>query len=208
MALSVVFFAAVLFECAKLAFGWYVKAFPTYKLLYGALATIPLFLLWVYVSWMIFLLGAEVVNGLRYQQALRSQHPMSYLQIAYTALFAIWRSQQHKRALDFRQLLRTALPKCDINQLRWVLQKLCDRGFIIRHKGGMYTLLADCHALTLLDLQQQLNWTMPDAQVRKADSTSVSQQLKKQLTAQTKAFNEQKPKSLNQLFAELSKSTT
>lgn len=57
-------FTAVLFETAKQLFGLYVGFFPSYQLIYGAFAAVPLFLLWVYVCWIIVLFGAELVCGL------------------------------------------------------------------------------------------------------------------------------------------------
>src|SRR3989338_3972910 len=57
-------FAAVLFEVAKMLFGLYVRLFPGYQLIYGAFATVPLFLLWIYLSWLIVLFGAELVCNL------------------------------------------------------------------------------------------------------------------------------------------------
>lgn len=53
-------FAAVCFEIAKYSFGLYVKSVPTYEIIYGALAIIPMFLVWIYLSWVIVLLGAQV----------------------------------------------------------------------------------------------------------------------------------------------------
>lgn len=52
--------ATIMFELAKYGFGLYVLNFPTYELLYGTLAAIPIFLLWVYLSWLIILFGAVV----------------------------------------------------------------------------------------------------------------------------------------------------
>ncbi len=52
--------AAVLFEISKRGFAWFVLNFASYQVIYGALATIPIFLLWIYISWLVVLVGAAV----------------------------------------------------------------------------------------------------------------------------------------------------
>ena len=52
---------AVFFETAKYGFALFVVNFKSYEVIYGALATIPIFLIWIYVSWLVILIGAVVV---------------------------------------------------------------------------------------------------------------------------------------------------
>jgi membrane protein len=56
--------AAVAFEIAKRVFAGFIKLSPNYAIIYGALAALPLFLLWMYVSWMITLVGALLAAAL------------------------------------------------------------------------------------------------------------------------------------------------
>lgn len=67
-ALISAFFSSVLFECAKVIFTEYLKLFPTYQIIYGAIAALPIFLIWVYICWLIFLLGGVV--GYRFKETL------------------------------------------------------------------------------------------------------------------------------------------
>jgi membrane protein len=56
--------AALAFEVAKRVFAIFIRQFPTYAIIYGALAALPLFLLWMYLSWMITLVGALLTAAL------------------------------------------------------------------------------------------------------------------------------------------------
>jgi len=56
--------AAILFDVARQLMTLLVTFFPTYQLVYGAFAAVPIFLIWISISWSILLMGAELVQGL------------------------------------------------------------------------------------------------------------------------------------------------
>jgi membrane protein len=58
-------FATVLIEIARRLFAAAMKSFTSYQVIYGAIAALPIFLVWIYISWVIVLLGAIVAATLR-----------------------------------------------------------------------------------------------------------------------------------------------
>ncbi|MFN3296199.1 YihY family inner membrane protein [Caldimonas sp.] len=54
------FFVATGFELAKALLAWYLRSVPTYSALYGTFATVPIFLVWLYLGWVVVLLGAVI----------------------------------------------------------------------------------------------------------------------------------------------------
>lgn len=56
--------AAGIFEIVKYAFALYLFYFPTYEAIYGAVAAIPIFLIWIFCCWATVLLGAEITASL------------------------------------------------------------------------------------------------------------------------------------------------
>lgn len=59
------FIAMCLFELIKYGFSLYLQFFPTYRLIYGAMAVIPIFIVWVYITWLIVLVSAVICRGLQ-----------------------------------------------------------------------------------------------------------------------------------------------
>ncbi len=55
-------------EITKLGFGFYILNFNSYELIYGALATIPVFMVWVYLCWIVLLIGALISAILKNQE--------------------------------------------------------------------------------------------------------------------------------------------
>ncbi|MEO0368516.1 MAG: YihY family inner membrane protein, partial [Pseudomonadota bacterium] len=65
--------AALLFELTKKGFSIYILNFDSYEVVYGALSTLPIFLIWVYLSWVVALLGAEIVAVLSERSELAQE---------------------------------------------------------------------------------------------------------------------------------------
>jgi membrane protein len=66
--------AALAFEVAKRLFALFIRQFPTYAIIYGALAALPLFLVWMYLSWLITLVGAVLAAALPVVKYERWKH--------------------------------------------------------------------------------------------------------------------------------------
>jgi len=66
------FVAVCLFELTKFGFQFYISNFANYEVVYGALSTLPVFLIWVYLSWVVALFGAEVVAVLQQKKLLEN----------------------------------------------------------------------------------------------------------------------------------------
>ncbi len=82
-------FVAVVFELAKKALGWYVVSVPTYSAVYGVFATVPILLLWIYLGWVIVLLGAVVAAyapSLQMHLTLRPDSPGQRFELALALL--------------------------------------------------------------------------------------------------------------------------
>ncbi len=65
----------VIFESAKAGFAFYLSHASTYRLVYGAMAVLPLFLIWLYVSWLIILLGALITKTIKTGIPTQEQTP-------------------------------------------------------------------------------------------------------------------------------------
>ncbi len=85
-------FAAAGFEVAKAGLGWYLRQVPTYAMVYGAFATVPIFLVWIYVSWVVVLLGAVVAAyapSLQMRVVRRPDTPGQRFELAVAILRAL-----------------------------------------------------------------------------------------------------------------------
>lgn len=153
-------FSALVFELIKRGFILYLTLFPTYEFLYGALATIPIFLLWIYLCWLNVLLGALFT----YSLSLDFQHQTSSSHEPFiTALLVL--EQLHHAQLDAKPMMLTDLQACtplrNKSCLPLCVQKLLDRNYISQTNEGGFILLRDLYTENLWDFYQTLSWPIP-----------------------------------------------
>jgi membrane protein len=145
--------AAAMFELMKRGFGLYVQLFPTYDLIYGTFATVPIFLLWLYLSWCVVLLGAVVVAILpqwRLGQGARSPRSETTFFGALRLIEALDAARQRAAAPTLRELAG-ALGVLD-DRVDVLLEAMEQRGWVRRVEGGGWFLAADLQSLTLADV--------------------------------------------------------
>lgn len=64
-------FAGLFFTLGKQAFVWYIATFPSYQAIYGALATIPIMIVWIHLSWNVVLLGGQFASVLKDMEMIK-----------------------------------------------------------------------------------------------------------------------------------------
>jgi membrane protein len=130
--------AAVLFEIAKELFAAYVRYAPTAHLVYGTFVLVPIFLIWVYVSWLVVLFGAELTASLEYWEKGKWRAAMT-ADSRFRAVMAVGRRlvEAQGEALTFERLrLDTGVAK---GELEATLERLEKRD-VVRREGPNYSL--------------------------------------------------------------------
>ena len=156
-------FATVLFELAKRGFAAYLLGVPTYEKLYGQIAVIPIFMLWLYLSWVVVLLGASFAASLssfRYQpKALQLPEGMEmYGYLRLLGRMNLARRDGH--GLHMAEL-QDSEPMFTDDLLRRMLGGLSRLNIVRRAEDGAWLLSRDLDAVSFGELHEGLALRVP-----------------------------------------------
>lgn len=142
--------AAILFDLARRAMTIFITLSPSYELIYGAFAAVPIFLIWILVSWNILLIGAEFVQALTNFRSSR-RAAASSLGRMLAILERIYRAHG-KGVVLIENELEENMAWITPEEWEVYLLKLEEMGLIKRGAEGELTLRRDLHKYTLADL--------------------------------------------------------
>ncbi len=154
------FVAALLFEGLKRGFGLYLEHFPSYEVVYGALAAVPVFLIWLYLAWTAALFGAEIAAAIPEWRAAQARgsveaNPGARLALALS-LLARLAAAGRAGVKPKERRLGAGLPATP-GEIDGTLRRLRRAGYTARALGGRWVLARDLDAVTLGELAATLH---------------------------------------------------
>ena len=145
--------ASFAFEGMKIGFGHFIAHFANYKLVYGTFASLPILLLWIYLSWVVIVFAAVITAVLPYWRSggvLLKQAPGSQFVSAMEILRMLHRAYLDGYVLNLHQL-RMAL-KLSWEEAEAILDKLVVAGWVAKLQGNGWVLARDAGAIRVKEI--------------------------------------------------------
>ncbi|HEX5961470.1 MAG TPA: YihY family inner membrane protein [Rhodanobacteraceae bacterium] len=196
--------ASILFELVRKGFAVYVHAFANYREVYGALAAIPIFMIWIYLSWVIVLLGATFSAALAAFE-YRGEDELLPPGCEFVGLLRVLQhfvaAQREGEGLDEATLtVRERFLTAEL--LQRYLDDLRRAGLIQRNESGAWVLARDLGSVHLDDLFRSGGYRLPtDALSLQAAAVGLTQAAQDVLLRAEAAERENLARPLRPLFA-------
>jgi len=156
--------AVTMLALARWAMGWYLGSFQSYQKLYGAVAFVPILLLWIYIGWLAVVVGASLASALAdfHYQPRRLRLPKGAE--LYGLLRMIGRFQQarrnHGQGLSESRLQRLE-PMLDITLLQHLLEQMEKINVLRCDVNGQWFLARDLDTVTVHELYESVQLRIP-----------------------------------------------
>ena len=166
--------AGIAFTVLRKIFGWYIITFPTYQNIYGAMSVIPIFLVWMYLSWLVVLIGALLTASVSEWQSAGGK-PLSSnvgssmrLVIAVQVLASLYEaSRDGKGGVHRLRILRSTGGGGEA--VDRILNQLRAAHYVERTAANRWILARDPETVTLHDLYQKLGLGFSEYAILRGD---------------------------------------
>ena len=150
---------AIVFEMLKHVFGTVMTNFTSYEAIYGAFAALPIFLLWIYLSWNLILLGVEISYTLTIfdTEEVYPRHPLLSLLDMLNLVY----SRHLEGDAVSEQELRKVLGRKELPKWYTYINYLQDSNLITMTADDEYVLKKDLSNMTLWDFYRTLPYPLP-----------------------------------------------
>lgn len=173
--------STLLFQLAKKIFVLYVSS-ANYKTVYDSLATIPIFLFWIFISWVVVLFGASLTAALttfRYRRSEWHWPPALELQLLFRLLSDLLKAQQKGSVLSLDEILLQE-PAASDGQILRMLHQLQQAGMVAPAEDNRWLLSCDLDDLSLANLLEVGEYPLP---ITKVDEMPQSEDVDQRFVA-------------------------
>lgn len=164
----------ILFELAKAGFVGYVKN-ANYSKIYGTLATIPIFLFWLYIVWAVILFGASLAASLTTfsEKARQGDLPVNCeFQLVYRLVAHLWWAQKSGQAVSTEKMLDLEGHASE-RQILKAMQCLLKSAFVTRDSDHAWILARDLDDVSLGQLYRSVTCYLPLGEESKLPADDV-----------------------------------
>lgn len=165
--------SALLFQVLKYGFALYVRTFPSYETIYGALSTLPVLLVWIYLVWCAVLVGAELAAAIPEWRLRRREHKHKDLAPAERVLAALALLRELALAANAgRTPSEEALAEAcavDLDHATPQVERMVAERLLVRTEHGGLALVRGLNDVRLYELATALGLTLPPPAAAKTD---------------------------------------